>query len=211
MTYYSQWKQDEYIFNNFFKDKKKPGFFLEIGADDGIRFSNCKFFEETLNWNGIAIEARKDAYDKLITNRKCNCIHAILSDVEENTNFLNIKGYGLGLSGLINKYDPKHINRINQEIKNPNNKGHEIINVQTEKLNNLLDKYNIKNIDFLSIDTEGSELAILKTIDFKKYNIDVITIEDNYQAKELMEFFINRNYSFVKQIECDKIFKKNTI
>ena len=209
--FYSQYKQDEYIFNKFFKDKKGSGFFLEIGADDGVRFSNCKFFEETLNWNGIAIEARKGAYEKLISNRKCNCIHAVLSDVVENTKFLDIRGYGLGLSGLVNKYDPRHVNRIKQEVKNPNNKGSEIINVQTEKLNNILDKYNIKNIDFLSIDTEGSELSILKTIDFNKYNIDVITIEDNYQDKELMNFFINRNYSFVKQIECDKIFKKNTI
>lgn len=208
MTYYSQYKQDEYIFTNFFKDKKEPGFFLEIGADDGVRFSNCKFFEETLNWDGIAIEARKEAYDKLITNRKCNCIHAVLSDVEEDTNFLDIKGYGLGLSGLVNKYDPRHVSRINEEIKNKNNKGHKIINVKTEKLNTILDKYNIKNIDFLSIDTEGSELDILKTLDFNNYSIDVITIEDNYNDKKLMDFFISRNYSFIKQIRCDKIFKK---
>ena len=65
------------------------------------------------------------------------------------------------------------------------------------------------NIDFLSIDTEGSELAILKTLDFNKYNIDVITIEDNYKDEELMKFFTSRNYTFVKQIECDKIFRKN--
>jgi len=209
MSYYSQWNQDEYIYNTFFKNKTDPGFFLEIGADDGVRFSNCKFFEETLNWSGIAIEARKDAYGKLITNRKCNCIHSILSDVEEDTKFLDIKGYGLGLSGLVNKYDSRHVTRINQEIKNPNNKGHEIINVKTEKLNSILDKYNIKNIDFLSIDTEGSELSILKTLDFNTYNIDVITIEDNYNDKELMKFFIERNYLFMKQIECDKLFKKN--
>ena len=50
MVFYSQYNQDEYIYNNFFKNKKDKGFFLEIGADDGIRFSNCKFFEETLNW-----------------------------------------------------------------------------------------------------------------------------------------------------------------
>lgn len=209
MVFYSQYNQDEYIYNNFFKNKKDKGFFLEIGADDGIRFSNCKFFEETLNWDGIAIEAREQAYNKLIKNRKCNCIHAVLSDIEENTTFLDIKGYGLGLSGLINKYDKRHVVRINNDIKNINNEGHDIINVKTEKLNNILDKYNVTNIDFLSIDTEGSEIDILKTLDFNKYNINVITIEDNYNDSKLMDFFIKNNYSLIQQIKCDKIFKKN--
>jgi FkbM family methyltransferase len=209
MTYYSQWKQDEYIYNTFFKNKTEPGVFLEIGADDGVKFSNCKFFEDTYKWRGIAIEAREEAYNKLITNRTCNCICAVLSDVIEDTKFMAIKGYGVGLSGLINKYDPRHLKRIKEEIKNTNNKGVSVIDVKTEKLNDILDKYNMTNIDFLSIDTEGSELAILNTLDFDKYNIDVITIEDNYKDAELMKFFISRNYSFVKQIECDKIFRKN--
>lgn len=210
MVFYSQYNQDEYIYNKFFKNKKDKGFFLEIGADDGIRFSNCKFFEETLNWDGIAIEAREQAYNKLIKNRKCNCIHAVLSDIEENTTFLDIKGYGLGLSGLIDKYDKRHVVRINNDIKNMNNEGHDIINVKTEKLNNILDKYNVTNIDFLSIDTEGSEIDILKTLDFNKYNINVITIEDNYNNSKLMDFFIKNNYSLIQQISCDKIFKKNS-
>lgn len=210
MKFYSQYKQDEYIYNQFFLDKKNL-FFLEIGADDGIRFSNCKFFEESLNWNGIAIEARKSAFNNLIKNRKCFCENVVLSDIEETTDFLDIKGYGLGLSGLIKKYHKNHIKRIQNEIKNENNKGSEVIKVNTVKLSSILDKYNITNIDFLSIDTEGSELSILSTIDFKKYNIDVITIEDNYNDPLLMEFFLNRNYSFIKQIECDKIFKKKNI
>jgi FkbM family methyltransferase len=208
MTYYSQWRQDEYIYNTFFKNKTEPGVFLEIGADDGVRFSNCKFFEETHNWTGIAIEARQGAYDKLITNRTCQCVHAVLSDVIEETKFLDIKGYGLGLSGLVNKYDPRHVHRIKQEIINPNNKGIDVINVKTEKLNELLDTHNMTNIDFLSIDTEGSELAILNTLDFNKYNIDVITIEDNYKDPEIMKFFTSRNYAFVQEIQCDKIFRK---
>ena len=64
MKYYSQYKQDEFIYNSFFKNKR-DGVFLEIGADDGVRFSNCKFFEDHLNWKGIAVEARKEAYEKL--------------------------------------------------------------------------------------------------------------------------------------------------
>ena len=71
----------------------------------------------------------------------------------------------------------------------------------------ILEEHKIKNIDFLSIDTEGSELDILSTIDFDKYIIDVITIEDNYNDPT-NDFFKERGYEFVKQIKCDKIFKK---
>lgn len=131
-----------------------------------------------------------------------------LPNIEETTKFLDIKGYGIGLSGLINKYDPRHIQRIQYETQHPDNKGHEIIEVKTEKLNDILNKYKITNIDFLSIDTEGSELSILETIDFDKINIDIVTIEDNYKDASLMKFFTDRNYSFVKEIECDKIFKR---
>ena len=206
--FYSQYKQDQYIYNTFFKGKKDPGFFLEIGADDGIRFSNCKFFEETLNWKGIAIEARKAAYDKLVKNRNCICLNNCLSDIEEETDFLELKGYGIGLSGLINKYDPRHVKRIERDVQNVKHEGRSIVKLQTVKLSSILEKYDITNIDFLSIDTEGSELDILKVLDFNKYNIDVITIEDNYNDPNLMKFFLERKYTFIKQIQCDKIFKK---
>ena len=208
MKFYSQYEQDETIYNMFFKDKK-DGFFLEIGADDGIRFSNCNFFEETLGWNGIAVEARDNAFEDLKKNRNCICEKAILSDVEEVTDFQSISGYGLGLSGIISKYDPRHLEVINKGVQHKDNKGHEIIQVETTLLSKLLEKHNVTKIDFLSIDTEGSELAILKTIDFNKIFIDVITIEDNYNNPELLDFFKKRNYRLVKTIKCDKIFKLN--
>jgi hypothetical protein len=94
--------------------------FLDIGADDGIRFSNCNFFEEILNCNSITINARTNVFNNLIKNRKCLCENIVLSDTEETTNFLDIKGYGLGLSGLVKKYDKRHVKRIKHELKNNN-------------------------------------------------------------------------------------------
>jgi len=207
MKFYSQFKQDEIIYNLFFKNKT-DGFYLEIGADDGVRFSNCKFYEE-LGWNGIAVEPRLEKYEKLVENRNCICENVALSNIEETTDFLSIKGYGQALSGLTNKYHPKHVKRIERELKNKDNKGKEIIQVCTVKLPTILEKYNITKIDFLSIDTEGSELSILEPLDFEKYDIDVITIEDNYNDPELIKFFIERKYKFIRSIGCDKVFQKD--
>lgn len=206
-TFYSQYKQDEYIYNTFFQNKK-DGFFLEIGADDGLRFSNCAFFEKTLKWKGISIEARESAYQKLIKNRSCICVNAVLSDTKKIAEFMEIEGYGVGLSGLVDKYNPQHVKRIFGAARHPKHKNKKVVSVSTQCLNEILDEYKITHIDFLSIDTEGSELSILKTLDFNKYNIDVITIEDNYEDPKLMKFFLDRKYNYIKKIKCDKIFSK---
>jgi len=207
MEFYSQYKQDKFVYETFFKEKT-DGVFVEIGADDGIQFSNCYFFEKNMNWTGISFEARKEAFDKLIKNRNCICENVALSNKIETVDFLDIKGYGLGLSGIMKEYNPKHMSRINSEVKNAKNKGKEIYQVQTNTLANLLDKHSIRHVDFLSIDTEGSELKILETVDFDNIHIDVITIEDNYNDPQLTKFFTDRNYTMVKKIACDKIFKK---
>ena len=66
----------------------------------------------------------------------------------EETDFLELKGYGIGLSGLISKYDPRHVQRIKQEIQNVKHEGRSIVKVQTLKLSSILEKYDIVNIDF---------------------------------------------------------------
>ena len=207
--FYSQYNQDKYIYNRFFKDKELINpFFLEIGADDGLKFSNCAFFEKELGWKGIAIEPRELAFNNLRKNRNCICLNAVLSNTEKECKFMELFGYGLGLSGIIDNYDRRHLDRINRELQNPENKGKRINTVKTKTLDKILNEYNIKKIDLLSIDTEGSELDILSSIDFNKTFIKVITIEDNYHSKELLQFFKSRGYKLDKMLHCDKIFYK---
>ncbi len=55
MTYYSQHRQDEYLFKNFFYDTYN-GVFVDVGAHDGIDLNNTLFFEKELHWKGINIE-----------------------------------------------------------------------------------------------------------------------------------------------------------
>lgn len=206
--FYSQYQQDKFVYETFFRNKKS-GVFLEIGADDGIRFSNTYFFEKYLEWTGLCIESRNEAFTNLQKNRRCLCENATLSNCHQEVQFMEILGYGLGLSGIIDEYPKQHLERIKREIKNPQNKGTNILKVSTKTLSEILQKHDITHIDFLSIDTEGSELKILETVDFNKVHISVITIEDNYDDKSLMDFFRERNFCFVKQISCDKIFKNN--
>jgi len=81
--------------------------FIEIGADDGIDKSNTKFFEETLKWTGMCVEPSPDRFKLLESNRKCICENVAISDTVGLVEFLDISGWGKGLSCIIDKYDQK--------------------------------------------------------------------------------------------------------
>ena len=78
VQYYSQIGQDKYTNEIFFKGMEN-GFFVDIGAHDGIELSNSYFFEKTKNWKGICIEPLPDIYKLLKKNRKCICIEGAIS------------------------------------------------------------------------------------------------------------------------------------
>jgi len=206
MKFYGQYNQDKWLFENYFKNKK-DGFFLEIGADDGIDKSNTKFYEE-LGWRGMCIEPSHKRFKLLEENRRCYCENYAVSDSVGEVEFLDISGWGKGLSGIVGKYDLRHKQRINQEVQHPQNRGNETIVVKTELLSNLLDKHGIIEIDFCTIDTEGGEFDIIKTIDFNKYNFKIILIENNYKETNIRDYLADRGYKLVTTLTIDDVFVK---
>ena len=206
MKYYSQYEQDKWLFENYFKDKPN-GFFLEIGADDGVRNSNTKFYEE-LGWNGMCVEPSHARFKELSENRTCICENVAISDTIGEVEFMDISGWGRGLSGIVDKYDARHKNRIQSELKHPQNTGNQTITVKTDLLSNLLDKHGITEIDFCTIDTEGGEFDIIKTIDFDKYSIGIILVENNYKESNVNDFLTNKGYKRVTTLKIDDVYVK---
>ena len=206
MKYYSQYNQDKWLYENHFKDKTN-GVFVEIGADDGIDKSNTKFFED-LGWSGLCIEPSPNRFLKLKENRSCICEDIALSDYIGSTEFLDISGWGKGLSGLIEDYNPQHKIRINQELNHIENKGKENIEVKVDLLNNVLEKHQLYEIDFCTVDTEGSEFKILKELDFNKFNIKIFLVENNYGSTEVRELLQQNNYELVGRLSIDDVFVK---
>ena len=70
-NYKSQIGQDKYISGVIFKNKKN-GYFIELGAVDGIKLSNTYYFEKELNWKGICIEPNLKYKELLSSNRNCH-------------------------------------------------------------------------------------------------------------------------------------------
>lgn len=196
--YYSGDGQDSYAYNTFFKNKV-DGIFVEIGANDGIFFSNTCFFEKTLGWKGICVEPIPSIFDKLKKNRQCICIQGCISNSEGTALFLQ---FNVSLvSGLVEKFDPRHLERWGHVP-------HQVITVPCFLPKTIFDTYSIKHIDYLSIDTEGGEYDILKAIDFKSVYIDVINVEIRWEDDtRIHEFLTHNGYAFITRIRSDNIYK----
>jgi FkbM family methyltransferase len=203
MKFYSQFQQDRFAYENYLKNKQK-GYFVDIGAFDGEIDSNSLFFEN-LGWEGICVEPNPEMFKKLQKIRKCKCLPYAISDKNETTQFFQIKEGGPAvLSGLVNEFSQQAIARINENL-NQTTQEFDYIDVECKTFDSIMDTY---NIDFLSLDTEGNELKILQSIDFDKYNIDIITVENNDYDDKFINFLTNKNYNFITRLGCDEFYKK---
>ena len=203
--YHSQIGQDQFLDEFVFK-KKRKGFFVEIGAVDGIHYSNTLFFEKNREWSGICIEPNPVEFEKLLNSgRNCIMENVAISAKEGTFPFLSINGYGKGLSGLVEAYDPRHIERIKRETADQEPTLN-IIQVKTTPLKKIFSKYRINVVDYCSIDCEGAELDILASIDFNSVHIRCLTIENNYGLERETNFLKQLGFVLYKKIRWDDVF-----
>jgi len=210
MKYYGQYQQDKYL-DQLFK-KKTKGVFIDIGAHDGLTFSNSLFFEKERNWTGTCFEPIPEIFQKLNEARTCVKVNGCISEKTGVEKFLRVRGEFVDtemLSGLVNKYDPRHLERIDREIKQYGGSKEEI-EVKCYNINDLLSENKFNHVDFFTIDTEGNEMSILKTINFKAFDIDILLVENNYQTKEMNDFMVSQGYKRIKKIGHDEVYRKKT-
>ena len=192
---YSQIRQDLKVLEYY--NNKKNGYFVEIGANDGINLSNTYLLESKYNWKGICVEPVPSIYQKLKKNR----LSINISNACYNTNneYVDIVEANL-LSGIKKDIDKHHKKTENKKI----------VKVMTKTLTNILNENNApKYIEYLSIDTEGSELKILQGIDFDKYRFGYINIEHNNvepKRSQMKDLLIKNGYKYMGENKWDDIY-----
>lgn len=206
--YYSQLGQDSFV--DELLNKKENGFFIEIGANNGKSHSNTLFFEEKRNWSGICVEPLADKFQELNEFRKSINLNICISDFDGDTEFTHIKGYANELSGISDDYHPSHIDRINHEVESHGGSVDKIM-TPVRKLQTILDEYGITEVDYCSIDTEGSELKIIKSIDFSRTNIKIFGVENNYGDSDIYHYLISKGYTHHIKLHWEDIYVKNDI
>jgi FkbM family methyltransferase len=205
MKYYSQYQQD-FIVDSYF-NKKTNGIFVDIGAHDGITLSNTFFLEKYRNWNGICIEPIPEVFEKLKINRKCNLINGAISDSEGQFKFKRCYGYTEMLSGLEGYRDDEHEKRTIDEIRLFGGSFETVI-VQGYLMSKILEQHNIFEIDYMSLDIEGGEFEILSSIDFEKYKIKIISVENNYIHERIRNLMKRKGYELMITTGSDDFFER---
>ena len=197
--YFSNKEQDKWVVEHVHNFKKR-GFFVDLAATDGIHENNTIFLEKYLDWNGICVEPNKLFFSKLKNNRKVKCICEVVSDKTENISFFSNGGIG----GIIGDEFDNNVNKRKDLIFKLTNKK-KIETRKTITLYEILEMYKApKVIDYLSLDVEGAETAVLQNFPFEKYKFLCITIER--PSAELNEILFNNQYIFVKNYKVDTFY-----
>lgn len=162
--------EDKDIYNKIFKGSDSPGTYIELGAFDGVKESNTRFFDECLGWTGLLIEGNPKKYSQLIANRPN--AHKMqfapsCSQIDEN------KGKTIGFYSTI--FTNAALVGVKSDYEGKENL---VVEVPCGTLTNaILDVFPDGNVNFFSLDVEGSEPNVLKTLDFSKVKIDVLIAE----------------------------------
>jgi FkbM family methyltransferase len=167
----SQLRQDLFVLTEY--GFKRQGYFVEFGATNGVDLSNSRLLAEEFDWKGILVEPAKVWINQLRLNRPESHIETLCvwKETGSKIDFVETDASELSTLKMFSDRD------VHGELRR---KG-KTYEVSTISLNDLLKKYHApKQIDYLSIDTEGSEFEILNAFDFSEHSFGVITVEHNH-------------------------------
>lgn len=167
---------------------KRNGFFVEFGAADGVALSNSYLLEKEFGWSGILCEPSRSWREDIKRNRSCTIeFRCVYSRSGEQISFS--ENYIGELSGITEFAGDDHHGLINRTTTS--------YQVETITLLDLLKQHNApSHVDFLSVDTEGSEFEILNAFDFGQFSFGAICVEHNYlpNRSRVKDLLVSKGY-----------------
>lgn len=210
--YYSQCGEDIFLNHNFFKNKRN-GVYIELGALDGVLYSNTKFFEDVLGWTGILIEPHPENFDALKQHRPNNYLfNELVSCHTEPLLFRYFVNFHSAVSGVESTLSQHHFDEYFESSVNrflPQ----KTITIKPKTLTEIIQSTGLSHIDLLSLDVEGHEHEVLLSWDYS-VPIDVVLIETLGVQPEKDELcrqeLVKHNYQFITKFKHNEVFMLNT-
>jgi len=205
IKYYAEYQTDKYIRETFFEDYSYKGIMVEVGAGPPTFISNSKHFRDS-GWRTVSVEPNPKFVQQHI-DEGSEVYQYACSDVEEKRDFVvnlnNDEWYteendGVSFSAL----DIRHKNV-------PEHNSQTTIQVETIRLDNLLQRIGVEHIDILSIDVEGWEIEVLTGLDRNRYQPKVVVLENIENDENYHSYMRDRGYDFVEKRGCNEIYLRN--
>jgi len=210
--FYSQANEDQYFFDTYVKDRDLPFHtYLEMGALDGVKYSNTKFFDEHLEWDGILIEPHPVDFKALTDNRpRAKCYNKVVSDSQTPVLYKYFDNPNLSaVSGVSDTLTEKNINKFfeseDEWTKGVRETSLNEVELQPVSLDWVLADANCKQLLLCSIDVEGHELNVLKSYSF---NLDIafFLIEKNPNDNQIASLLDNNGYQILGDVAHNTLY-----
>ena len=163
----------------------RNGTFLECGAFDGETASNTLSLEREYGWSGYLIEPIPDLYTQVVRkNRNVTSLNACISAETKET--------------LVNVMSKEQESKIMEQARP------DTVQVPCFKFTSIMSAFKLQSIDYFSLDVEGFELAVLKTIPFEKYDIKTLSVEYLHSPggkQPILDYMLSKNYTLIADIE----------
>ena len=171
----------------YFLKGKRNGVFVEFGATDGVSLSNTWLLEKQYGWTGVLAEPARCWHSALTANRACSIdLRCVWTETGQRLTFNEAPTAEFSTVDAFSGHDGQAGVRAN---------GDKYL-VETVSLNDLLKRHDCPaEIDYMSVDTEGSEFDILNSFDFTAHKISLITVEHNFveASRNKLHELLSRN------------------
>lgn len=200
-NYFGQGQEDKQIYEKLFKNYKMIGqkYYMELGALDGVTYSNTKFFEDTLGYTGLLIEPSPESFLKLCRNRPNNILsNALVSNINKPLEFTTSRIQAVNSVKLT---EPSNFH----DAYYRHEKDAMCVKIIPSTLDHIMSASEIKRFDFVSLDVEGHELNVLDSFSFKIPTV-VWMIETLCNKTKIISKMESQNFEYVCDINCDSVF-----
>jgi FkbM family methyltransferase len=198
-------RQDRWLYENVFAPRGvTAGFFVDVGAY-GEEGSNTWFYEKALGWDGLLIEPNTLRLAELAATRAAPVLNIAIDENPGTKPFLQIAQINSQLSGLVDNYDPRWSAMLDSHHKQYNY-DQAVVPVQCRRLQDVLDERGITVVDYLSVDCEGSEMQVLRSVEWHRMDIRAVTVEDAHSDSPAPAYMAAQGYTLLHRQWPDLFF-----
>lgn len=151
---------------------------MHIYVSSPIAISNTYFMDRCLGWRGLCVEANPKYFERIHRERSCALVPTCVSARDGQTVQFALSGPG---SGIVSTH---------RQGKSISEKAQAVVKLKCVSIMNQLHRFGVSTIDYLNLDVEGHELDVLKSFDWNKIQVNVISVEIAHQTKTEIQLFL---------------------